>query len=356
MISEINDIRIGNEFKGESFSKYKKTDVRNKLIESMCNGKIEPACYWSAELICSGHYQELWEIILHYVGKHIHLGNPKVVSYLEIRYTVFKNIMMNGHYTTELQLRNNQTIRNLFAEIIAILTYSNRKHSFESIKINRVEEFDMTQMTDRLKAVSVKYAEPIFKKEDPKEIYIPINEFAYNISKDRHNMLNACYWIEWIIEFDIVCRRRREVCICEKRTTINVENKYQKDIIWLIWDSLLYYTEEIANPFIKKLMTSIFNLFCIKYTSGSCKKRRYLLYFAVALLTEPVQTDIELIQKKELVKNIVDKINEIYKQIKKNEQSPNTDYLFNNLDRENQFEKSIKKLEMMESLDITAKF
>lgn len=349
--SEINDIRDSSQFKSESFSRYKKTEVRNQLLQSMIKSKIEPACYWSAELICAGHFMELWETIIHYTGKHIHLGNPKIVSYLEMRFQVFRNIMTNGHQLTELQLRNNQTIRNLFAEVISVLTYSNRKHSFESIKINRVEEFDITQMTERLKAPSMKYAESIFQKEDPKELFIAINEFSYNISNDKRNMLQACYWVEWIIEFDLICRKRKESCFCERRTFIMVENKYQKDIIWLIWDALIKYSTELENSFIIKLMKSILNIFCIKYTTGSCKKRRYLLYFAIALLSEPVPTDIELISKKELIYNAVEKINEIYKQIKKNEQSPGTDYLFNNLEKQANYEKSIRKIEMMDSID-----
>lgn len=349
---EINDIREPSHFKGESFSKYKKTDVRNQLLQNMIKGKIEPACYWSAELICAGHFMDLWEMILHYAAKHIHLGNPKIVPYLEMRFEVFRTIIHQGHHLNELQLRNNPTIRKLFAELIATLTYSNRKHSFESIKINRVEEFDMTQMTERLKAPAMKYAEPIFTKEDPKELYIAINEFSYHISADSRNMLNACYWVEWVIEFDLICKKRKESCLCERRLKINVENKYKRDIIWMVWESLQHYTEVMNNPFISKLMTSIQNLFCIKYTTGACKKRRYLLYFAVALLTEPVPTDIDLITKKELIQNTVEKINEIYKQIKKNEQSPNMEYLFNNLEQATNFEKSIRKLEIIESMDM----
>jgi len=349
--SEINDLRSPSLFKGISFSKFKKTEVRKQFIENMIKLKIEPACYWAAELICAGHYMDLWEAILHYTGKHIHLGNPKLVVYLEMRFNVFKNIMSQGHYTNELQLRNNPTIRKLFAEIISTLTFSNKKHSFESIKINRLEEFDMTQMTERLKAPSRKYAEELFKKEDPTELYIAINEFAYNISNDNLNMLSASYWIEWVIEFDIICRKRKESCYCEKRTEYNVENKYQKDIIWIIWDALTLYSKRRQNPFIEKIMGSLLNLFCIKYTTGSCKKRRYLLYFAVALLTEPVPTQIDISTKKDMIQNVINKINEIYKQIKKNEESPGTNYLFTNLDKQVNFEKTIRKLEMMESMD-----
>jgi len=349
--TDINDIRPIGSFKGVSFSKYKKTEVRTQLIENIQKGKIEPACYWASELICAGHYMELWETILHYTGKYIHLGNPKIVIYLEMRYEIFREIMQKGHYTSELDLRNNLRIRQLFAEIVSVLSVSNRKHSFESIKINRMEEFDMTQMTERLKAPNVKYAESIFQAEDPKELYIAINEFAYHISPERKNMLSACYWIEWIIEFDLICKKRKEVVLCQRRTHLHVDNKSKRDIIWIIWDAIMKCTTDMGNPFILKLQQSILSLFCIKYTTASCKKRRYLLYFSVALLTETVAIDIETVSKKEVVQNVIDKINEIYKQIKKNEESPNTDYLFSNLDKNTTFDQSVKKMELLNAFE-----
>jgi hypothetical protein len=349
--SHINDIRSPPSFKGISFSKYKKTDVRNQLIENMKKGKIEPACYWTCELICAGHFMEVWEIILYYVGKHIHLANPKLIIYLEMRFEMFRNIISQGHYINEIDLRNDKNIRQLFAEIISIITLSNKKHSFEPIKIVRSEEFDMTQMTERLKAPSMSYAEPIVNKEDPKELYIAINEFSYNISKDRRNMATASYWIEWIIEFDAICKKRKEPCLCVCRSHVPVEKKYQQDIIWIIWDSMFHYCNILENSFIDKLLKSLFQVFCIKYTTASCKKRRNLLYFAVALLTETIPTNIELVQNKLLVQNVVLKIDEIYKQIKKNEESPNTEYLFANMEKQNNFEKSILKMQLMNTMD-----
>jgi hypothetical protein len=109
----------------------------------------------------------------------------------------------------------------------------NKKHSFEPIRINRIEEFDMTQMTERLKAPSTKYAESVLLKDDPKELLIAVNEFAYNISKDRINMTTACYWIEWMIDFDTICKKRKEPVYAERRK-VSVENKYQCDIIWIL--------------------------------------------------------------------------------------------------------------------------
>ena len=37
------------------------------------------------------------------------------------------------------------------------------------IKLNRKDEFDMTKMTDRLKAPHIRYAQSVFLSDDPKE-------------------------------------------------------------------------------------------------------------------------------------------------------------------------------------------
>ena len=350
--SEINDIRTPSEFRSYSFSKYKKTMVVQKLVDAMQKIKIEPACYWAAELVCAGHYMDLWEIFLQYAGRHIHLGNPKIIKYLEMRYQIFRNIMQKGHYTSELQLRNNATIRKLFAEIVVILSYSNRKHSLIAMQIDREEEFDLTQIREKLVAPSSEYAESFFKKEDPREIFIALNEFAYSIEINRRNMRDACYWIEWLIDFDILCRKRKEPLFCERRSIAElVEGKLQTDVIWMLWEILISKSVE-RGTFIESLMRSLLTLFCIKYTSAASKRRRFLLYFAVALLTDPVPTGIEITTKKEIVEVVTNRIDDIYKQIKQNEINPNMDYLYSNLEQEVNLEKSLRKIEMMNTMNI----
>ena len=352
--TEINDIRTQPNFKCISLSGFKKTEVRKQLIDNMKKGKIEQACYWSAELLCAGHYGELWEIYLHYISKYIHLGNPKIAMYLYKRYTIFKNIMSQGQFLTELHLRNHPTFRQLFAEITSTICLSEMKNSIEPVKIKRQEEFDMTQISEKLIAPNMTFIEPVFKKDDPKEFFIPANEFAYNISPEKKNMLNACYWIEWTIEFEALCKKKKNKSTCESRPFVKVDAKCRNDIIWILWDTILHYSDD-KSKFIQQTVQSLFSLFCIKYTTASSKKRRYLLYFAVSLLTEAVRTDIELVNNKEVIQTVVKKINSIYKQIKKNEHSPNTDYLFSNIEKDNAFEKSMKKMELVNYMDIQSR-
>jgi hypothetical protein len=348
---QINDIRSISDFKGESFSKYKKTDVRKELLNCMLDGKIEPACNWGAELICAGQFLDLWDIILTFLGKHVHLANPKLAIYLEMRYEKFKQIISSGYVDDILRLRNNPQIRALFAEIICILCNTNKKHSFQGIKINKEEEYDITYMSNKLKAPSMSYAQSVYKKDDPKELFISINEFAYHISPESNNSLQACFWLEWIMEFQKICANKKEKCLCERRSNIPVDDKFQMDPIWIIWEIILQQCTEKDN--IKsKILNSILKLYCLKYTPGVKKRRRYLIYYAISIITEKYDTKIDITKDKELVETVVKKINAIYKQIKKNEVGPKVDYLMTDV-RKSNLEKTIDKLQMLNKFDIS---
>ena len=340
---EINDVRDIKGFKNISFSGFKKSDVRKELLKNLKQSKIEQSCYWCAELICAGQYIEVFEIIIHFYSRYVHSGNPKLAVYLDLKFQNFKDILNNGYVGNELTMRNSSKIRKLYCEIICILCESKQKHSFDEIKIKK-EDFDMTLMTERFKAPNIKFAEPYFKNNDPKELYIAINELSYNLS-DYKNCVNACYWIEWILEFESICKLKKEKCACERRSDMQVDAKLQMDIVWLIWDVFLQESNK-CNELIQKIIRSLLHIFALKYTTQCFKKRKFILYFVIELLTENVNLTGEIVNDKDKINGIVSKIDNIYKQIKKNEHSPNTEYLFKNVKSSN-LEKTIEKLDKM---------
>jgi hypothetical protein len=345
---EINDKRGIQEFRGLSFSNFQKSKVKTELLNSLVNNKIEPACYWAAELVCAGHFLDIWDTIILFISRYIHLGNPKLPIYIAMRFTNFKDIVSNGYAGNELTLRNNVKIRQLFSEIICILTQSRKKHSLEAVKIQKNDEFDMTQMASKLKAPSIDYAKAVFKSDDPKELYIAINEFAYHISSNSKNCVSACYWLEWLLEFESMCKQNKEMTVAETRTFAPVLDKFTKDPIWIIWDIILHECED-KNPLVKKIIHALLELFSIKYTSGVKKKRRFIMYFAVNLLTENVDYNIDIINNKTSIDAIMKKIGLVYKDVKKNEITLGDDYLYHGLEKTN-LDKTIQRLEKMNEI------
>jgi hypothetical protein len=190
---------------------------------------------------------------------------------------------------------------------------------------------------------------------------------VYNlISK---NIIQVCYWYEWLIEYENICTKKKRKCICENRAY--APHGHTHDLIWIVWDILFYYSDpsitdkkynistsasnstSISNTSTSilkhKIIQNLFDLFIIKYNNSVKKKRKYIIYFAFTLLIEELNYSINIIENQEAVQVIVSKINSIYKDIKKNEETPNTDYLFNNLNKSN-LEKSIEKMDLFNEL------
>jgi hypothetical protein len=345
-VSDIIDHRTVVEFTGLTFSKFQKSRVKAELIKCVLSANLEAACNWSAELICASHYGDLWEVINLLVGKYIHLGNPKLPIYVALRFKAFKELYSSA--SDEMELRNSLPIRQLFAEVISILCYSRKKHAFEQVKLQKLEDFNVNNLATKLKAPTINYAQPIFKAHDPKELYVAVNEFAYHISKDSKNVLTACYWLEWLMAYDALCKGKKEKCVAEKRPDIPVSEAFQTDSIWLVWDALFASTKDVRTL---KIMQALLELYCIKFTAGCKQKRRFLLYFCVALLTEPVDFTREINSQRTEVDFMVKKIDVIYKALKKNEVSLEHDLVVQNTTRTN-LDKSMERLDVVSRMNL----
>lgn len=340
--NSISDIR--DNFKNITFSGYQKSRVKKELINCIYNCKIESSCYWSVELICAGHYSDLWEIIIFYMSKYVHISNPKLPIYLKMRFDSFIDIIEKGFKGNILELRNNKKIRDLFCECICVMCYSKKTHSYENVKINTEQEFNLTNIESRLQAPTIEYGSKLFRDEDPKQLLIPINELAYHIIKK--NIIDCCYWVEWVIEYDITCKKKKIKLSGNRREFAPTE--CQRDIIWIVWELLLEYSK-VYSRLSNKIIKSLLELFKIKYTNITKRKRKHVIYFAISLLTERIDYDIPISDNKEDIEVIMKKINTIYLQVKKNEKSPKTDYLFNGVEKSN-FNKTIERLDILNNI------
>ena len=271
----IEDIRTEDQFKVMTFSKYKRTDVKKEWMNTMNKGLLEACCNWTTELICSGLLLDLWELIFLFSFRHIHRGNPKLPLYLDMRYKGFKKVMEG---TTELSVRNNPEIRKLFLEMVCVLASSKRSHAYEIISIPKEEGIPKT----RLKAPTIEFNKA-FRPNDPKELFIPMNEFSYMLHEK--NAIDACFWIEWLLAFFHKCK-----CVLTDRQS--------KDPIWLVWETILVYAKD---PMVDKVVRASLSLFSAAYSPSSKEKRRFMMYYAITLCCEPVSFDVEIIANKKII-------------------------------------------------------
>jgi len=343
-MTDINDLRTNADFTKLTFSGYKKSDVIKELIKSYKDCKYEAACYWSAELICSGFFAELWETIILYSTKYVHIGSPKLCIYLKQCIDKFKHIA-NQHLSDEIHLRNNKDIRIMFAEICTVCILSSRKHAFsENFKITNAD-FDMATIGTKLQAPHVEYIKNIFREGDAKETYIALNELYYHLT-DTKNSIQACYWIDWLIEFDVTMRKQKKKNLCERRDFIPVNNDDKINIIWMIWDIFFDIGRKHKNEIRGKMIDALLHIFCLKFSKGMPKKRKFILYYIVSLFTENVKYTVPLINNHDIIDKIKSKIDVIYGELKKNEIAPKTDYLIKDIKTSK--EKSAEKLKIME--------
>ena len=82
---------------------------------------------------------------------------------------------------------------------------------------------------------------------------------------------------------------------------------------------------------------------------GTKKKRRYLIYYAISLITEKIDSDIKIISKPNIINNALDNLDIIYKQIKKNEVKSKTSFLFDS-SKEANLETTKHKLNIMSEM------
>ena len=344
MATNINDMRKQKEFSGITFSKYKKSEAKKQLLKMINDNDIEAACYWCGEFVCAGHFLELWEIIFKIMGNNIHIGNPKLPLYINKKIDEFKEIVVSGYLDSELNMRNNNRIRQIFCEVICILCLSRKKTTFDVQKISPLL-FDMTNLKGHLKAPSVNYGRGAFTSDDPNELFIAVNELTWHIK--NKNSYKAFFWIEWIIDFEEMCKKKK-ISLVGKNRNYPVPEKNRKDVIWITWNIILNETQKIKNKNKLSIIKSLLNIFCLRYTHPVRKRRRYLIYFAISLLTEPINIEQNIINDTSIVRNALLNIDKIYAQIKKNEVAPKTDYLFGNL--KNDKDKNIKKIQGMNNL------
>lgn len=291
-----------------SFSNHKKAHVIQELTECLYYKKRDEALHWTAEMICSGYFLDLWKVYILFYCKFIHIYNIKISIYLYKKFEEFKKIQQ-----VEVDIKNEDGIRQLLFTITIIFCETKNEQTLYSMPFL----FEIDQMYDNLKANHVNYIKPYFK-EDPKEFYIPLNEFVYHLETTQ-DKTSLYYWIDWLIEYDMYLFKQKRPASIQKRSFVEFkDNKKTTNMIWILWEILIDKGRK-KHPLIQESIHSLFGLFTLKYNVKNNKTFKGLLYVSINLILNEVNVAIRLIENTHLFKHLYDNTQIIFNELKKKE-------------------------------------
>ena len=310
----ITDIRNTKDFKGITISGYKRTDVIKAYENSMINNKLEDSIRWCVELHSTGLNDVIWNSLLSIYLKYIHINNPKYFFYFLKRKKDYDFVSNKFHKKHEIFIRNNQEIRNLYAELTAISTLSKKNNLFlpKSLPIINLKTNTQDQLRRRIISKNLdSIFDYIFNSTNAEE-KLALNEIYTNLRSVHGTFQNCLFWYLWL----------------EKKENLNnnKKNKHTNEELWtfILWKIILHFEKRIQKNdaiFIKKMHNEYIHNFKLSQIS----KKKYLIFISLYILKNNIQWNINIFSKEYLIIQTNANINIMYQNIKTNIESKLSD-------------------------------
>ena len=326
----INDNRSFNAFKKKSFSGFKKNDILNAVLKAIESKKVENACHWTTECILSGYAHILWEKLIIFSCKIIHINNPKLPSYLNGKNKIFMNQLSRINSKSKdsyIILRNSQMIRNLFFDVVSTLSISSKTKRFDKYpKLNDTEDFNFINIQKRLCAQMNILPGHIIHFNDPDELRIIMNEI-FTLLKNKAFGYDKCrYWILWLLRYEAIHKKKKTPWNIDERNIEDIPKKYRSNIVWVLWELIFEEVKLRNNPQINKQIESLYELFKYNYTTGKRLSRITIILNAIGYLTHTITFKLPVRGDYQLFIQVQCNVNKMFASKKKNEVK-NTHYL-----------------------------
>jgi len=307
----IIDNRNMKDFSIATFSKYKNIDVIKKFDDSIIRGNLEEACNWLIELHISGKMNNIWEVIFCAISKNINIKNPNLISWTWLKYIKYEKIIKKINKSYEYESRNNQEIRNLFADVITILICSDKSQIFDKLPKFNNKDLIYNNYSKKIKFLDQSIINDIFpdKNNMDKEFKIGINEIGNQIKNGKIEEL--IFWCIWLDKLEKSKKKNGMTFICPEIEIKDINKKYQCDWVWSVWYIILLNSKH--SDILINEINALYNIYKWKYSTATRNKKQYILYHSLLLLKNNINWKIPLIYKYEYRIQACCNINQLYK-------------------------------------------
>ncbi len=319
----LHDMRTGRDFKGITICGYKRRDVIKAFQNCIINNKLEDAIRWAVELHTTGLNKEIWNSFEMIYTKYIHINNPKLFFYYLKREKEYQNILKKYPKKHEIFTRNNQEIRNLYAELTAIFANTKKNNLFlpKSLPTINDKTFAKEEIRKRMIATNMDGIIEYCFNTTTNEMKLALNEILTNISTINGTFQNCIFWYLWLEK--IQSKRKNNDILFEPTNTL--EDPYHDNWTFILWRIILSFENRMnKNDFIfLKKMESVYKN---KFKPSSIGRKKFYFFISFFVLKNIINWNITLYPLEHMILQTNANINIMYKNIIK--------YIENNLTEE----------------------
>lgn len=318
----IKDTRDHIKFKELTFSGFKKSQVINAVFKNIEAKKIEGACHWTTECLISGYANALWEKLIIFSSKVVHINNPNIPKYIYNKDIIYRNQIKRLDPKNKdkfILLRNSQMIRNLFFDIVTTLTTSLKTKRYDKYsKIDISQDFKYENMKKRLCGEMNILPDNIMRFNDPEEIKVILNEIFIMSKNKQFGYDRCCFWILWLLKWEGQHKKKKINWTVEYRDVQEVDKKYRSNVVWIVWDII---NEELKSreENVREQISYLYKLFTNDYTHGKRTSRLPILFHAIGYLTHDINFKIPLRNNYKLFIEVQCNVNKMFGSKKINE-------------------------------------
>ena len=315
----IHDIRTQKDFKGITICGYKRKDVLNAYQNSIINNKLEDSIRWCTELHSTGLNNQIWESLKMIYIKYIHINSPKYFFYILKREKDYQRIIESYPKKHEIFSRNNQEIRNLYAELTAISALTKKNNLFlpKSLPVINSKSFENDDIKKRMLSKNLDGIIDYAHNTTTNEMKLALNEILTNISSKYGTLQNCLYWYLWIEKLENNKKTDDKILYTSK---INNEDKYYDHWTTILWNIILDFQSYLdKNNLI--LLKKIHHIYKKNFKPSQISKKKYYFFIAFYILKEHIKWNINIFANEYLIIQTNANINRMYENIIKNIES-----------------------------------
>lgn len=333
----------------KTISGYKKTEVTSAFEKAIKNGRTEEACTWMTELNASGI--DLWRIFNKIAFQEINIANPFLPQFLRKSHRTYQALLSRFKKDKQIELRNNQQMRNLLTDITTTLCLSNHTTKLLTIALPKLTEKDMEKKcySLRIKAKNLNAIQSYLHQSDPSPIKLVINEIIHLLTTQDHTVTSnsVIYWLLWLHKLDAYNRKMKIPFQTHPVKVKDISPKYHTDWIWILWKALLNISKKSPSltpsttgqtPLTQQI-SALFYLYKQNYTTAAKQGKLPILETAILYLKEPIKWQTPLYSSYKIRIKACAGINILYeilvRNLKPNQaQDATTRTLYNNIKKD----------------------